>query len=533
MSPSPPILQPLPAALQSALSARFPDGAPGAALGIWHRGQSYAGGAGLASLSAGLSFTPQTRFRACSITKQLVALLLLQLAAEGALSLDDSPDRYLPQLRSAGFDPRLTLWQLAQMRSGLPDYWCVAMLTGAQPEKPFPAAAGAALIQRLALPMFPPGAGTRYSNGNFRILQWVLEAVSGQSLADLLQARIFAPLGMTDSCLGEDTAQPLPDGTRGYRALGSAWEEEHTAIVWSGDAGLLTTLADLLRWEAAMLGIGDVRLAQSDQLALARPRPDGSRASYAFGVNAWQSGSRRMQWHSGALRGFRMMHLRFPDDGAAVVILLNRTENPMPHALAFAQLLGLEPAWDRPAPGVAAGPDFPTGAFFCATLDLVAELAGSAAAPTLNLGMDAQPLRWTGERELVSADGFTQVQVVAEGLQIQSRSLGFAAHFAALPAGDARPALAGRRFISSLLESVVEFAADGCTLCFSGPHGRSLTYALRSLGGGLLAFDCPRALDEPPPGRFHLRIVDDGLRFGCLLASGPALHFVAEKPVQP
>ena len=72
-------------------------------------------------------------FAPASIRKQLVALLLLACGS-GRPSLDDSPDRYLPQLRSAGFDPRLTLWQLAQMRSGLPDYWCVAMLTGAQPD---------------------------------------------------------------------------------------------------------------------------------------------------------------------------------------------------------------------------------------------------------------------------------------------------------------------------------------------------------------------------------------------------------------
>ena len=58
---------------------------------------------------------------------------------------------------------------------------------------------------------------------------------------------------------------------------------------------------------------------------------------------------------------------------------------------------------------------------------------------------------------------------------------------------------------------------------------RSLADLCVALAGrGLLAFDCPRALDEPPPGRFHLRLDGDGLRFDCLLSGGPGLHFEEE-----
>ncbi len=519
----------LPPALASALSAHFPDSAPGAALGVIHAGRCSAGAAGLASLSPRIAFTPQTQFRACSITKQLVALLLLQLAAEGRLSLDDSPGGYLPSLRA--LDPRLRLWHLAQNRSGLPDYWCAAMLTGAQPDSRFSEADGRDLITRLGRQMFPPGAGTRYNNGNFRIVQWVLEAVTGQSLSTLMQDRIWGPLGMQHSHLGEDTAQPLADGTRGYRALppadSPAWEEEITRIVWSGDAGLVTTLGDLLRWEAALLGLGPVRLPQAEQLAEARPRPDGSTASYAFGLNTWRAGGRRMHWHSGALRGFRMMHLRFPDEQASVVLLMNRTQNPMPLALAFAAVLGLQPAWDRPQPATAAGTCWPQRAHYCPALDLVAETAGSAASPTINLGMDAQPLLWIGPDRLASADGFLQVTQTADGLDITSRSLGWHGHFAALPDEDIRPQLGGRQFVSPLLGSRVAFRADGQALVLLGPQGRSLTYAVRPLGRGLVAFDCPRALDEPPPGRYHLRLDGERLQIACLLAQGADLCFQA------
>ena len=97
----------LPPALSSALTTHFPATAPGAAVGVLYGGRCLAGAAGLSSLSPALPFTAQTQFRACSITKQLVALLLLQLAAESVLSLDDPPGRYVPAL--AGLDPGLRL----------------------------------------------------------------------------------------------------------------------------------------------------------------------------------------------------------------------------------------------------------------------------------------------------------------------------------------------------------------------------------------------------------------------------------------
>ena len=471
------------------------------------------------------AFSTQSLFRACSITKQFLALILLQLDAEGRLSMDDAPGRFVPEL--AARDPRLRLWHLAQNRSGLPDYWCAAMLTGAQPETPFSAAAGRDLITRLRRGMFAPGSGTRYNNGNFRMLQWVIEAATGQPLSALLQQRIFTPLGMHASYLGEDTAQPLPDGTRGYRRVAEGWEPEVTRIVWSGDAALVTTLQDLLRWEAALLGLGPVSLPESHRLSVAHRRPDGTTASYAFGLNVWHHAGRSMQWHSGALRGFRMMHLRFPEDRASVVVLLNRTESPMPHALAFADRLGLPAAWDRPQPVDPPSGNGPIGSFHCPTQDLVAELAGTMQAPTINLGMETQPLQWTGPTQLASTDGFLRLELGGDRVHILSRSQGWSGLFQPLPSEDARPRLAGRRFANAALRSTVQFAVDGQSLSFCGPHGQSLIYPVRALGGDLVAIDCSRALDEPPPGRFHLRLQNDQLQVSCLLAHGPDLLFQA------
>ncbi|MDX2220539.1 MAG: serine hydrolase [Burkholderiales bacterium] len=511
-------------AISALLRERFPDDAPGVAVGVLRAGQPLALGRGLARLASGkeaaLPFTPGSHFRACSITKQFVALLLLQFEAEGRLSLDDHPGRWVPAL--AGFDPALRLKHLAQNRSGLVDYWCAAMLTGALPESPFSRDDGERLIASLPRQMFAPGHGTRYNNGNWRILEWVLSAASGQPLAELLSTRIFAPLGMHDSRLGEDTSLTLPDGTTGYRQVDGRWEREITRIWWSGDAALVTTMNDLLKWEAAWLRRDPILTAAQDRLIEALPHGDGSPASYAFGLNAWSARGRRMHWHGGALRGWRMAQLRFPDDDTSVLVMQNRTANPVPLALDVAELLGLTPAWDRPraAGSEVVGLPDPTGAWRCDAIDLVATFGEQGGLPTLSLGMDGSTLLRTGTDTLVSSDGFTQVEQMAEELIITSRNLGWRGRFRRLPFADARASLAGTCWHSAELGSAIRFTDDGKHLSITGPHGASEPYAVHAVAADHVAFDCVRALDEQPPGRYHLRRDGNELVAGCLLAQG-------------
>lgn len=525
-------LEDLAAPITSLLNERFPDGAPGVAVGVVREGKQLSitrGQARLADPAAdrALPFTPASLFRACSITKQFVALLLLQLDAEGRLSLNDPPGKWVPAL--AGFHPDLRLKHLAQNRSGLVDYWCAAMLTGARPESLFTREDGEQLIASLPRQMFAPGRGTRYNNGNWRILEWVLSAASGQPLAELLSTRIFAPLGMSRTQLGEDTSLELPDGTTGYRRVGDRWEREITRIWWSGDAALVTTLEDMLKWEAAWLRHDPVLTSAQDRLTQALPHADGSIASYAFGMNAWRAQGRRMHWHGGALRGWRMAQLRFPDDHAAVLVMQNRTANPVPLALEVAELIGLAPAWDVPE---AAGDEIigqpnPTGAWRSDEVDLVATFGEQAGHATLSLGMDASVLVRIGTDTLVSTDGFTHVEQVNEQLKISSRNLGWTARFRRLPFADTRPTLGSTNWYSAELDAQIRFAAEGASLTVSGRHGTSETYAVHAVAADQVAFDCPRALDEQPPGRYHLRRDGDTLIVGCLLAHGFVFRRVA------
>lgn len=498
----------------------LPDNAPGGAIGvILDGGVRHAQGYGLANLEGGTAFTPHSVFRACSISKQFVCLMILQLVREGKLSLAHHPARYVPGL--TGFDRALTLHHLCQNRSGLRDYWCAAMLTGARAESRFSLDEGRALIQSLQEPMFNPGTQYSYSNGNWRILEWIIEAVTGTTLPALLRARVFDPLGMNDTGWGADTGAALPGDTRGYRRVGSHWKPEVTRACWSGDAALLTTLDDYLKWEAAMLLPDSSGLPCADQLALPLLHPDGAPGTYAFGINAWQQGGREMHWHSGALRGWRMVQLRFPQDRAAIVVMINRTENPMPIALKVAECIGLRTTWDEVIAVPAPVRRPLTGAYYSAKLDLLAEVHDAGGNTSLDLGGESVPLLWTGPASLANASGFYRLHVTGDDIHLQARQFGWQDDFQRVADGDDTGKLAGVRFRGEMLDSTMSFSGDGRCLTIHGPAGDSDEYAVRPLARGFLAFDCLRALDELPPGRFTIRLLDGGdIEVGCFMARG-------------
>ncbi|MCX4576960.1 beta-lactamase family protein [Streptomyces sp. NBC_01571] len=215
-------------------------GAPAAAL------LSY-DGTGSRFAGAGRGIARADHFRAGSVTKTLIATVVLQLAAEHRLSLSDSVDAHLPRLvRGAGNDGRrLTLRSLLTHTSGLYDF--TADTGGTVPLTPLRAV-------HLAL-THPPAARGRfaYSNTNYVLLGLVIHRVTGHSYATEAERRVIAPLRLTGTSFpGGLRSLPSPHG-RSYAADGRDVTELDPRV--AGAAGeLVTTLADLNRFYAALLG---------------------------------------------------------------------------------------------------------------------------------------------------------------------------------------------------------------------------------------------------------------------------------------
>jgi D-alanyl-D-alanine carboxypeptidase len=187
------------------------------------------------------------RFRIGSVTKTFTAAIVLQLAAEGELRLDDEVARHLPGL---GLDPRITIRQLLNHRSGLANVtdhlgW-LQRASASSTTRPVDVLRFGA-SKPLA---FPPGSRWAYSNTNYIALGLVIEQVTGRSYAEELQERILEPLGLENTQL--PTTRQLPDlDDRG----------ENPSVPWAAGA-LVSNARDIARFFSALLA-GDVLSEES------------------------------------------------------------------------------------------------------------------------------------------------------------------------------------------------------------------------------------------------------------------------------
>ena len=180
-------------------------GEPGVALSVRAGDRLFSGAAGVADLKTGEALTPLHAFRVGSNSKPYMAVLVLQLAEEGKLDLDDPVTVALPQYEAwAG----ITLRQLLGMQSGIPDYlqqqelWLDGF---SHPGKVYTPEELLAYVVGLPL-AFQPGQGGDYSNSNYLAVGLVIEAVTGNALADEVRVRIVEPLGLAHTRLATDAS---------------------------------------------------------------------------------------------------------------------------------------------------------------------------------------------------------------------------------------------------------------------------------------------------------------------------------------
>ena len=168
--------------------------------------------AGVSDLATGGALRPAAQFRVGSITKTFVATAVLQLVGEGRLRLDEPVARRLPGLLANG--QRITVRQLLNHTSGLSDYADdPELLAGIVDNRMWKPQELVALAERRPQ-LFDPGSAWTYSSTNYIVAGLLVEAVTGRSLAQVLDRRIFAPLRLRHTSL-PDTAS-----LSGYHAHG-------------------------------------------------------------------------------------------------------------------------------------------------------------------------------------------------------------------------------------------------------------------------------------------------------------------------
>ncbi|WP_406125689.1 serine hydrolase domain-containing protein [Streptomyces sp. NBC_00989] len=168
---------------------------------------------GTADLDTGRPVRSDGYFRMASTSKTLVATVVLQLEAEGRLSLDDTVDRWLPGVvRGNGNDgTRITIRQLLQHTSGIHDDLPGYTTPEEYYQQRYDVYSPEQLIARAMAhaPDFPPGEGWSYSNTGYVLLGTIIQKATGRPAHREIDDRIVRPLGLNQTRWG-GTSSTLP-----------------------------------------------------------------------------------------------------------------------------------------------------------------------------------------------------------------------------------------------------------------------------------------------------------------------------------
>lgn len=276
---------------------------------------------GMASYELDVPNTPQSKYRIASLTKQFVAMAILQLQAQGLLDVHDSICRYVENCPEE-WQP-ITIHHLLNQTSGIADY-----MDNTDPAFRRTPTSLKKLIETIrdrAL-RFTPGAQFDYSNSNYIILGSIVEKLAKTNLALYLRTKILDPIGMVDSGLDNNYTilKQRATGYSGSLALADFVEMS----VMSAAGGMYSTTEDLLRWDQALYT--DKLLPKKLRELMFTPQTDQfspddpAKTRYGYGWFIDEAFGRRRIGHGGDIDGFKSEFDRFPDDKVTVIVLSNR-----------------------------------------------------------------------------------------------------------------------------------------------------------------------------------------------------------------
>lgn len=273
---------------------------------------------GMANYEWSVPNSPDTVYRIGSLAKQFTAMLIMQLQERGALSVSDGICKYLTPCPE-DWHP-ITLRHLLTHTSGIPSYTRLPDWDERISRLPQTREGLVANFRDLPLE-FPPGEKFRYNNSGYYLLGMVIERVSNQAYADVLQANILTPLGMTQT--GYDRQRPLlPKRAAGYDWSGNGFvntADINADLAYAAGA-LYSTTGDLLRWDQALRGTQLVSRKSLDEIF------SPVREGYGYGWRMDAPFGHAQASHGGSIHGFSAYLSRFPDDRLTVIVLSNNAD---------------------------------------------------------------------------------------------------------------------------------------------------------------------------------------------------------------
>ena len=292
--------------------------------------------------------TETTLFDLASISKQFTAVSVLQLCAQGKISLDDTITKFFPDLPYQ----EVSIRHLLTHTTGIPEYFKFKYTVYGSAAFVDNNLLLRVLEQKKYPKTFQTGTKFEYVNTNYAILAALVAKVSGIPFEEYVHENLFKPAGMKNTCFftelvgidakhgkryanvdpkAEDVSvQPLPREVpvaRGHRKVAVVAKYDRLNGVL-GDKGIYSNVEDMLRWANALFI--DYKILPKEWVDLASQREnqlnDGSlpKSIYGYGYRIEESPEHgKLVYHGGLWNGFQNMFLYRPSDNVVIIFLSN------------------------------------------------------------------------------------------------------------------------------------------------------------------------------------------------------------------
>jgi|SRR6478609_287982 len=260
--------------------------------------------------------TEHSPFHLASISKTFTGMAVLKLWEDGHLSLDDSLQKYFPQLPYKG----ITIRMLLSHRSGLPNYLYFMDSLWDRHKKMTNGDVVNAMVQHHPPIQNLPNRRFQYCNTNFVLLALIIEQITGQLFPDYMKQHLFVPLGMNDTYIFsiKDTANynPTWSVSRGFPM--DAYDCTY------GDKNVYSTVRDLFTWDKALYQHTFLKKSTLDMAFMPLSNEVHSMHNYGLAWRLFIKGGDTVIYHNGKWHGTNTAFIRLVQDTATIIVLGNK-----------------------------------------------------------------------------------------------------------------------------------------------------------------------------------------------------------------
>lgn len=321
--------------IDSLIKINVANGTPGCVVGVVKDGKVlYKQTYGLANLDYRIPVTDSTVFNLASVSKQFTAFLVLLLEKEGKLNLDDSLQKYIPELKNYGHP--ITIRQLLHHTSGIPSTDNLRMFAGLSLEMPWDAEDEFSMIQTYQKLNFKPNEEHNYSNTGYYLLTRIIEKVTGKPFSQCITEEMFEPLNMKSATIYDYPGKVILNRASGYRKVGENFSKTNTeGDSFFGSTNMYASVDDLINWSINMTSysLGGKQLFDR----LFNPTDtlnNGDTIRYTYGLFVWKYRGLKIVDHGGFTMGFKT-HITYIPEAGLTVFLLSNNENTDPKSIVM------------------------------------------------------------------------------------------------------------------------------------------------------------------------------------------------------